>query len=74
MMTTDEIMTVLETYGTVSVTEDARPFSGTGKLYDYHIVLRGVKTYLRTGQTRLDAIGRMYKYIEDYMLDEVSPT
>jgi len=74
MMTTDEIIAVLESYGAVTITEDSRPFSETGKLFEYHIEVRGVKTYLRTGQSRLDAIGRMYNYIEGYMLDEVSPT
>lgn len=73
-MLVDELMVVLKTYGDVTIEEDTRPFSETGKLFQYHIEVHGTSTYLRTGQTRIDAVCRMYNYIKEYMLDEVDPT
>lgn len=71
-MTTEEKLEIIEKYGKVHIDSRSRQFSETGNLYEYEIsILCNGGAIYRTGETRNNAIERMYYYLKGNVSNEV---
>lgn len=72
-MTPEEKLAIIETYGKCSVESRPRPMTETVTLFEYTISVdsSGSNAFWRTGETRINAIDRMYAYLQLLMGENI---